>query len=104
MYAIIRERNRQHRVTEGTQIVVDKMNADVGSRVEIADVLLAAEGDDVAVGTPKLANVHVTAEVVGHGRAPKVRIFHFRRRKDSRTLKGYRRPYTLLKIVAITKD
>ena len=66
-------------------------------------LLLAAEGD-VEVGTPVVEGARVTAEVVSHKRRPKVEAFKFKRRKNVRCLRGHRQPYTVLKILSVTKS
>jgi len=70
--------------------------------VEIDDVLLVADGDDVKVGAPTVAGAKVTAEIVAQGRAEKLLVFKFRRRKAYRRKNGHRQPYTALKITGIT--
>lgn len=104
MYAIVRSRNRQYRVSEGDVIAFDKMDADVGSQVELDSVLLLAAEGDVEVGTPVVEGARVTAEVVSHKRRPKVEAFKFKRRKNVRCLRGHRQPYTVLKILSVTKS
>lgn len=85
-------------------VAVEKMGADVGSQVELANVLLLAADDAVDVGTPVVEGARVTAEVVAHDRWPKVEIFKFKRRKNIRLLRGHRQPYTVLKILSIGKS
>ncbi len=104
MFAIIRTKNRQYRVSEGGVVAFDKIDADVGARLEFDEVLLVGDEAGVEVGTPILDNARVTAEVVAHERAPKVEVFKFKRRKGYKRLRGHRQPYTLLKVLAVTKS
>jgi len=101
MFAIIRAGGRQHRVQEGDVVAVDKLDAAVGARLELGNVLMLVADDGVRVGTPVLAGATVTAEVVAHERGPKVTIFKFRRRKNYKRLRGHRQTRTLLKIINV---
>ena len=72
MFAVIRFKDRQYRLREGDVVAFDKLEADVGSRLELDEVLMAGDENGVDVGNPLLDGARVTAEVVGHERAPKV--------------------------------
>jgi large subunit ribosomal protein L21 len=56
------------------------------------------------VGNPVLDGARVIAEVVGHGRRPKLEVFKFKRRKNYKRLRGHRQPYTLVKVLSVTKQ
>ena len=104
MFAVIRFKNRQYRLREGDVVALDKIDADVGSQLELDEVLIAGDENGVDVGNPVLDGAHVTAEVVGHERAPKVEVFKFKRRKGYKRLRGHRQPYTLVKVLSVTKQ
>jgi large subunit ribosomal protein L21 len=104
MFALVRNRNRQYRMSEGELVAVDLMNVDVGAQVELDEVLLLGDDKGAEVGTPLVPNARVTAEVVAHERRPKVEVFKFKRRKNYRRLRGYRQPYTVLKVLSVTKS
>jgi large subunit ribosomal protein L21 len=104
MFAVIRFKNRQYRLREGDVVALDKIDADVGSQLELDGVLIAGDEDGVDVGNPVLDGARVTAEVVGHERAPKVEVFKFKRRKGYKRLRGHRQPYTLVKVLSVTKQ
>lgn len=102
MYAIIEAGGKQHRVTEGETLKLEKIkNAEAGGTVEFDRVLLVADGDKVKVGAPIVDGAKVSAEVIGNGRHDKVRIIKFRRRKHSMTRQGHRQWYTEVKITGI---
>ena len=103
MFAVIRDRNRQYRLAEGDVVAFDKLAADVGAQLEFDQVLMVADDAGVQVGTPLVEGARVTAEVVSHERAPKVEVFKFKRRKTYKRLRGHRQPYTLLKILSVTR-
>jgi large subunit ribosomal protein L21 len=102
MFAVIKTENHQYRVREGDVIAVNRLEADVGARLDLPEVLFIQDGDGVRIGTPVLPGVKVTAEVVGHTRALKVYAFKFARRKGFKRLRGHRQDRTLLRIVGIT--
>ena len=102
MYAVIKSGGRQYKVEQGATIRVDKLAGEKGTTVEIADVLLVADGENVKVGSPTVAGAKVTAEIVAQELGPKLLIFKFRRRKAYRKKTGHRQPFTALKITGIT--
>lgn len=101
MYAIIRTGGKEYKVAEGDIIEVEKLEGKVGSKVELPDVLLTGDGDKVSVGTPLVKGVKVTAEVLDQKKAPKVKVFKFKRRKNYIRNKGHRQQITMLKILSI---
>ncbi len=102
MYAVIVSGGKQHRVTEGETLKLEKIEVATGETVEFDRVLLVANGDDIKVGAPQVEGAKVTAEVINHGRGEKVKIIKFRRRKHSMKRQGHRQWYTEVKITGIT--
>jgi large subunit ribosomal protein L21 len=102
MYAVIQTGGKQYRVSEGDTVKVEKMVAQEGANVDFDKVLLVADGDDVKVGKPYVEGGMVSATVEGHGRAKKVMIVKFRRRKHHLKRQGHRQWFTALKITAIS--
>lgn len=94
MYAVFQSGGKQHRVTEGQTVRLEKLELEVGATVEFDNVLMIANGDDVNVGAPYINGGKVTAEVVSQGRGEKVKIVKFRRRKHSRKQMGHRQWFT----------
>lgn len=103
MYAVIKNGGKQYRVKEGDLLKLEKMPVEVGSVVELDQVLMVADGDDVAVGTPMLDKALVKAEVVAQARHSKVKIIKFKRRKHHRKQMGHRQYYTQVKVTEIKK-
>jgi large subunit ribosomal protein L21 len=101
MYAVIRTGGKQYRVAVGETIRVEKLDASEGSELVIAQVLAVQNDAGLKVGTPFLSNATVSAKVVSHGKADKVRIFKMRRRKHYRKSQGHRQNYTELQIGTI---
>lgn len=102
MYAVIVSGGKQHRVEEGETLKLEKIEVAPGEPVNFDQVLLVANGDDIKIGTPIVDGAQVSAEVVSHGRADKIKIIKFRRRKHSMKRQGHRQWYTEVKITDIT--
>ena len=100
-YAVIVTGGKQYRAEKGAVLRVELMKAEPGSEIELGDVLLLADGDDITIGAPLIEGSKVTAKVLGHGRADKVRIIKFRRRKHHRKQMGHRQHYTEIEITGI---
>jgi large subunit ribosomal protein L21 len=101
MYAVIAAGGKQHRVVEGEVIRLEKIEVATGENVDFDQVLLVSDGTELKVGAPVVEGAKVTAEVLSHGRADKVRIIKFRRRKHSMKRQGHRQWYTEVKITSI---
>ena len=101
MYAVVRVKGRQFRVEPEELVRVPRLQAEAGAQFPIEDVLLIGEGENSKVGTPRVAGALVMAEVVRHGRGPKINAMKFKRRKDYRRRWGAREDFTELRIRAI---
>ena len=104
MYAVIESGGKQHRVTEGEVLKLEKIEAGAGDTVDFDKVLMVGAGADVKIGTPYVTSGKVTAEVISHGRGDKVTIIKFRRRKHYRKQQGHRQWFTEVKITSISAD
>ena len=102
MYAVIVSGGKQHRVSEGETLKLEKIDAATGDTVEFDQVLMVGGVDEVKIGTPVLEGSKVTAEVVNHGRHKKVKIVKFNRRKHHRKETGHRQWFTEVKITGIS--
>jgi large subunit ribosomal protein L21 len=98
MYAVVKTGGKQYRVQEGDVLRIEKMDGDVGSEVAFGDVLMFSDGENVQIGTPQLEAVAVTGHIVEQGKAKKILVFKFKRRKRYRRKQGHRQPYTAVKI------
>ena len=98
MYAVIKTGGKQYKVEAGATLKVEKLLGEVGSSVIIDKVLMIADGESTTIGAPLIAGATVNATVVSHGRADKVMIFKFRRRKHYRKTQGHRQSFTEIQI------
>lgn len=101
MFAVIESGGKQHRVSEGEVVRLERLDGGLGESIEFDRVLMVARDDDVSVGTPYVDGVSVSGEVVGQGRARKVRVIKFKRRKNYLRRAGHRQHYTDVRITEI---
>ncbi len=100
-FAVFVSGGKQHRVTEGEVVRLERLDVAPGEEVVFDQVLMVADGDDIAVGAPYVDGKTVKAEVVAHDRAKKVHILKFRRRQGYMKRQGHRQWYTEVKITGI---
>jgi large subunit ribosomal protein L21 len=103
MFAVIKTGGRQYRVVPDDVLEIGKIAGDVGTIVQLGEVLLVG-GDQPVLGVPTVAGASVAAEVLQHKRGPKVIAFKKRRRKNSRRKRGYRDEITVLRVTEILTD
>ena len=102
MFAIIQSGGRQVKVSPGSVITVDRVNAEPGQEVSIDQILiLEKESGDIVAGSPFVASAKVLGVVEGESRGPKIRIFKKKRRKGMRRTRGHRSTYTRVRITDI---
>jgi large subunit ribosomal protein L21 len=100
MFAVIKTGGRQYRVVPDDVLEIGKIAGDVGTIVQLGEVLLVG-GESPVLGVPTVPGASVAAEVLQHKRGPKVISFKKRRRKNSRRKRGYRDEITVLRITEI---
>ena len=102
MYAVISTGGKQYKLAQGDVCRIEKLDADEGASVEIDKVLMIADGDNINIGTPFVDGGKITATVKSHGRAKKVEIMKFRRRKHHQKRTGHRQYYTEIEVTGIS--
>jgi large subunit ribosomal protein L21 len=100
MYAIFTDGSRQYRAEEGALIVIDYRDVKAGDTLELDKVLLVQNGDTTAIGKPLVAGAKVVTEVVD---LPKKKTMtqKFRRRKNSKRLRGHTQEYVRVRVKQI---
>jgi len=101
MYAIFETGGKQYKVEQGSVIFVEKLDAEEGATVTFDKVFAVANGDNVTFGAPLVSGATVTAKVEKQGKAKKIYVFKMKRKKNERSKKGHRQPYTKLTIESI---
>lgn len=102
MFAVIISGGKQHHVTQGELLRLEKLDAPVGETVEFDKVLVFSEQSNTKIGRPYLADGKVLAEVIKHGKADKITVVKFRRRKGYRRKQGHRQRYTEVRVTGIS--
>ncbi|HEY6200093.1 MAG TPA: 50S ribosomal protein L21 [Candidatus Binatia bacterium] len=100
-YAVIRTGGKQYRVAPGDVVHVERLKGTVGERITLPEVLMLGGNGEIKIGTPTLADVKVTAEILEQGQGKKVMVFKKKRRKSYSRQRGHRQQRTTLKIVEI---
>ncbi len=102
MYAVIKTGGKQHRVSEGEILSVEKIVGARGDEVVFAEVLMVADEGNVRVGTPLLEGAKVIGEIVDQRKSKKINVFRMIRRKGYKKKTGHRQQLTSMKIKAIS--
>jgi len=101
MYAVVNTGGKQYKVQQGEIFRVEKIPGDVGSPVTFDRVLMYSDGEIVSIGQPVLENVAVEGHIVEQGKAKKILVFKYKRRKRYRRKQGHRQEFTAIQIDSI---
>ena len=96
MYAVIRAGGKQYRVAPGDVIRVEKLN---GTDGQVEFPVVAVSGEEGQVGNQ--SDARVVGQVMGEGRGAKVLVFHYKRKKQYKKLRGHRQAFTSVRIAEI---
>lgn len=101
MQAVIVTGGKQYSVKEGDVLYIEKLNAQADETVTFDQVLAVVDGANSKFGAPVVDGAKVEAKVLKNGKAKKVVVFKYRPKKDSKSLRGHRQPYTKVQIEKI---
>jgi len=101
MYAVIENGGKQYRVTPGETVELETIVGEVGAEVELGRVLGVFDGDSVKTGSD-IGSAKVTGTIAAHGRAQKVLVFKFKRKKQYKRTIGHRQNFTRVKVNEIS--
>lgn len=101
MYAVISSGGKQYRVQPGDTVHIEKLEATVGQNVKFDEILAVKTDKEFKVGTPTVSGASVTGTVVDQGRAKKIIVFKFKRKKQYKKTTGHRQNFTAVKIAQI---
>ncbi len=99
MYAVIRAGGKQYRVAPGDVVKIEKVEK-TSSDQNIEFEVLAVSGEEGKIA--KAEDAKVVGEILGEGRADKILVFHFKRKKQYKKLNGHRQPFTQVRIAEIS--
>jgi large subunit ribosomal protein L21 len=100
-YAVVETGGKQYMAREGEAIEVDRLHLEVGTSLDLTDVLLLVNGDKVKVGKPYVKGAKVVAKVAEHFKGRKILVFKYIPKERYRRRKGHRQQYTRLEIEKI---
>ena len=101
MYAVVNSGGKQYKVQQGQVLRVEKISGDVGNPVTFDRVLMFSDGENVDIGQPSLEDIAVEGHIVEQGKAKKIIVFKYKRRKRYRRKKGHRQEFTAVLIDSI---
>ena len=102
MYAVFKTGGKQYRASQGDRLRVERVDAEVGDSIEFDQVLLVGEGTDIKVGAPLVEGGKVSGKVIAQGRAKKIDVIKFKRRKNYKRQHGHRQYFTEVEITDIS--
>jgi large subunit ribosomal protein L21 len=103
-YAIIEDGGKQYKAVEGSTIDVDHFDSELGEQIDMARVLLIADGEQVTIGTPLIEGAKIQATVVEQVKGPKIVVFKYKPKKRIRVKTGHRQKYTRVMIDSIVES
>ncbi len=96
MFAVIRSGGKQYRVTQGQELVVDRLDGGVGDSVELPVGFVADEESvDLGERTAK-------AEILEHLRGDKIHVYKYKAKKDYRKKTGHRQELTRIRVLEVS--
>ncbi len=101
MYAIVDTGGKQYKIREGEILRIENIPGEIGGRVSFDRILMFSDGESVRIGMPVLDDVAVKGHIVEQGKAKKIIVFKYKRRKRYRRKQGHRQQYTAVKIDSI---
>jgi large subunit ribosomal protein L21 len=101
MYAVIQTGGKQYKVAEGEILKVEKLAGEAGDKLTLDQVLMLKDENGIKIGAPLLNDAKVTVEVIEQGRAKKIIVYKYKKRKNYRRKQGHRQSYTKIKIEKI---
>ena len=102
MYAVIKSGGKQHKVSEGEEILLEKISLGEGEDIEFSEVLAVNKDGNLNVGKPLLEGAVVKGKVINHLKTKKITVIKMKRRKDYRKKQGHRQNLTKVKIESIS--
>ena len=102
MYAVIKTGGKQHRVSEGDVVCIEKINGGKGDAVVFDQVLMVEKEGDIRIGRPVVEGAKVTGEILSQTKAAKLVVFKMKKRKGYHKKNGHRQQLTSMKIREIS--
>jgi large subunit ribosomal protein L21 len=101
MYAVIKTGGKQHRVSPGEVLAVEKIAGNRGEQVIFDQVLMVVDEADIRIGAPVVEGAKVVGEILEQKKGPKINVFKMKRRKGFKKKTGHRQQLTSMKVKEI---
>jgi large subunit ribosomal protein L21 len=101
MYAIVKTGGKQYKAAQNDILIVEKLEGDAGTAVELGEVVLVVDGDNTTVGSPFVKGAIVRGEIIRQGKAKKIEAFNYKAKKNIRKRWGHRQPETHIRVTEI---
>ena len=101
MYAIVKTGGKQYKAEKDAVLIVDKLEGEAGTAVELGEVVLVVDGDSSTVGSPHVKGAIVRGEIVRQAKGPKIEAFNYKAKKNERKRWGHRQPQTHVKVTEV---
>lgn len=101
MYAIVKTGGKQYRAEKGATLIVEKLEGEVGAKLDLDEVLMVVVDNSVKVGSPLVKGAKVKVEIVAQAKAQKINAFNYKPKKNERKRWGHRQQLTHLKVTDV---
>ncbi len=101
MYAIVKTGGKQFKAAEGETLIVEKLEGEPGTALELSEVIAVFDGDSTTLGSPFVKGASVAVEIVRQGKGKKIDALNYKAKKNERKRWGHRQPQTHLKVTGV---
>lgn len=101
MYAIVKTGGKQFKAAKDDILIVEKLEGEPGTAIELAEVLMVVDGDSTTVGSPFIKGAMVRGEIVRQSKSKKIEAFNYKPKKNERKRWGHRQPQTHVRILEV---
>lgn len=101
MYVIVKTGGKQLKAAKGDLLIVEKLDGEQGTKVELNEVVMVCDEANVKIGSPFVKGAKVKAEIVRQCKGPKINAFNYKAKKNERKRWGHRQPQTHLRITEV---
>ena len=101
MYAIVKTGGKQYKAAKDDVLIIEKLEGEPGSSVELSEVVMVVDGDNTTVGSPFIKGAVVKGEIVRQGKAKKINALNYKPKKNERKRWGHRQPETHVRVTEV---
>ena len=101
MYAIVKTGGKQFKAAKDEILIIEKLEGEPGTKVDLAEVLMIVDGEKFKVGSPFVKGAKVSGEIVRQCKAKKINAFNYKAKKNVRKRWGHRQPQTHVRVTSI---